>query len=126
MTLTTWTNKQIWRVTQTYVVLRPFFNMVQLILWGVIAIGVNEWFALTWETFTIIIVLAFLTFNLAGYILDRKGFFLEHKVREFKILSPVLWVSQMRHNAALLAKSIRLTDEELDEVIATTTKELEL
>lgn len=126
MTLTTWTNKQIWRVTQTYVVLRPFFNVVQLILWGVIAIGVNEWFSLTWENFAIIMVLAFLTFNLVGYILDRKGFFLEHKVREFKITSPILWISQMRYNAALLATFIRLSDEELEEIIATSTKDLEL
>ncbi len=126
MTLTTWANKQIWRVTQTYIVFRPFFNVIQLILWIVIAIGVSDWFSLTWDTFTIIILSALLALNLVGYILDKKKFFLEHKLREFKILYPTLYVSQKRYDAALLATFIRLSDEELEEIIAATTKELGL
>ena len=48
-----WVNKQLWRVKQTYAVFQPMLSIIQLLLWAVIAIGISEWFTLTWETFTL-------------------------------------------------------------------------
>lgn len=121
-----WTNKQIWRITQTYRVLQPMIAIVQVILWVVIAVGINEWFALTLETFAILILTTLVVFNIAGYVFDKSGFFLDHKMKEFKISHPELWIGQVRMQAALLARFMTMTPTEVEEIIKEESKRLGL
>lgn len=124
MTVNSWVNKQLWRVKQTYIVFQPMANIVQLLLWGIIAIGVNEWFSLTWELFAVIVLGTLLVLNLVGYGFDKKGFFLEHTSRQFKIALPKLWSSQMQTLAVFIAQSMRMDDDDLERTIAELFKEL--
>lgn len=126
MSVNKWVNKQLWRVKQTYLVFQPMVNIVQLLLWLVIAIGVNEWFTLSWEIFVFIILGTLLSLNLVGYGFDKRGFFLEHEIRRFKIAYPEVWNSQTRYQAALIAKNMRLTDDAIDKMIEIHAKELGL
>lgn len=110
-------NKQMWRIKQTFLVFQPFIIVIQLLLWVVITIGITEWFELTFDAFMWIIFLTFIGMNLIGYVLDKRRFFIEHKTEEFAIAYPEMWTSQVRIDSAMLAKYIRLPDEELNKIL---------
>lgn len=101
-------------------------NIVQLLLYFIIAVGVNNWFDLTWEVFAFAVLGTLLALNAIGYVFDKKGFFVEHAERQFKIALPPLWFKQMRTWSALFAQATRMDDDELEETIVRLSKELGL
>lgn len=117
MDINKWTNKQIWRITKLYQIFQPMINIVQLLLWGVIAIGVNAWFELSFEVFIIITVTIMVALNIIGWVADVKGFIKEHKVREFIIQFPELYKNQAVLGSALIAKFMKMPMSEIDKAI---------
>ena len=110
-------NKQLWRIKQTFQVFRAFFDLTQILLLVVMSIGISAWFSLSFEMFVGIVIISFVVLNIVGYVLDVRGFFLVHKIQEFAIAYPEMWVPQVKINAALITKYMKLPIDELDDII---------
>lgn len=110
-------NKQLWRIKQVFLVFQPFILVIQLLLWIVITIGVTNWFELSFEMFLFITFITFIIMNIAGYVLDKKGFFLIHKTEEFRIAYPDMWVAQVKISAAFIAQYLKMPEGEINDLI---------
>lgn len=95
-----WANKQIWRVTQTYRLLAPFIDITKMGMWGVMMVGVTQWFIITIDMAVGIVFCAFSSLLFIGYILDKTGFLRESGSRAFKISSTELYMHQLDIGAA--------------------------
>lgn len=95
-----WINKQLWRVTQTYRLLAPFIDITKIIMWGVITVGITQWFIVTLDAAAAIVLSAFCSLLLLGYILDKTGFLQEAGSRAFKISNTLLYMHQLNMGAA--------------------------
>jgi hypothetical protein len=95
-----WINKQIWRVAQTHRLFSPFFDIVKLIFWGIMTVGITQWFIITINMAVGIIFCVFSLLLITGYILDKTGFLQESGSRAFKISHTELYMHQLDITAA--------------------------
>lgn len=116
-----WINKQLWRVTQTYRLLAPFIDITKIVLWGIITIGITQWFVVSFEMAVVIVLIAFCSLLLFGYVFDKTGFFREAGSRAFKILNTDLYMHQVNLSATTaalrLAQCMALDTTALESII---------
>lgn len=124
--LNSWGNKQLWRIKATWDLLRPIVGIVQLLLYFLIAVGVNNWFVLDEQSFLMITLVTLIGLNLLGYVLDKGDVLQEHKRREFEIQQPKLYKPQISYGQGMVAYFMRLPQEDLEGIISQAAQELGL
>lgn len=53
--------------------------------------------------------------NVLGYVMDKFGFFIEHRRRGFEIYEKQIQMAQLQYQSAWVSKFLRMTEEEVDE-----------
>jgi len=109
--------------TQFFVVIIAVFNCINLFLTPLALFGIVP---LTWESyFSIIFTLVFVAF-ISSTILYKIGAFQEAVLQTFDLQQKILAIRTSNWTAGLIAKKMRMTNEELDEDIAKWAKLLSL
>lgn len=101
MTKKKFMNKQQWRLEQGFLSHKIPVQIVQLLLYGIIAVGVTDFIELSWDLIVFMLAVSSCYFWIVGYVGDKTGYWLEYESRRIKMISTESIIHQLSLSAVL-------------------------
>lgn len=104
-------NKQHWRLEQGFLSHKIPVQIVQLLLYFIIAVGVTDFVTLSWELIGVLLVVSACYFWTVGYVGDKTGYWLEYENRRVKMITTESLIHQYSLSAAKVGMVIGIMFE---------------